>query len=309
MTAPVVALAPALRPPAGRIVTARVLAHKPGTRTTTALEVAADDGARRTIVAKRFADRRRARRLFDALTDLRGDLDAARADGSVPRPLRLDGASSVVFYEAAGGRFLDDAAAVPGTWARCARALADVHGCRPSLDRTFDPSQEAAKVAGWAEEVGAALPSFGPRVRRAALVFGASSRRVGLDTDVPVHKDLHHRHVVVGERTSFLDLDEIRWGDRAFDLAHMCTYAHLLAVRGEGAPAPEVETEILSAYAAATGWAHDDRYALFCLYTCLKIAWHLATGRGLPPRPAGVEAGRQLAAMLAHAEARAGELA
>lgn len=309
MTASAVAPAPALRPPAGRIVTAAVLAHKPGVRTTTALEVAAEDGGRRTIVAKRFADRGRARRLFDALTDLRSDLDAAGADGSVPRPLALSGADSVVFYEAARGRFLDEATAAPGTFARCARALADVHACSPSLDRTFDPCHEARKVAGWAEEVGAALPSFGPRARRAALAYGASSRRIGLDTDVPVHKDLHHRHVVVGERTSFLDLDEVRWGDRAFDLAHMCTYAHLLAVRGEGAPAPEVEAEILSAYAAATGWAHDDRYALFCLYTCLKIAWHLATGRGLPPRPEGAEAGRQLAAVLAHAEARAGELA
>ncbi|HEX2235455.1 MAG TPA: aminoglycoside phosphotransferase family protein [Actinomycetota bacterium] len=292
-------------PARARIVGAAVLAHKPGVRTTAALEVAGDGGGRRTLVAKRFADPVRARRLFHALADLRRELDGAPADACVPRPLALGSEGSVVILEAAEGRALDDSA---GALARCAGALAELHSCRPSLDRAFDPAHEARKAAGWAEEVGAARPRFRARARRAARVLAAGSRAIALDTDVVVHKDLHRGHVVVGRRTWFLDLDEVRWGDRAFDLAHMSTYAHLLALRGKGAPGRDVEAGLLSSYAARTGWVADERYPLLCLYTCLKIAWQLATGRGLPPRPRGSELDLELDAILAHGEGRAGEL-
>ena len=37
---------------------------------------------------------------------------------------------------------------------------------------------------------------------------------------VPIHKDLHPGHVLVGDDVYVIDLDEARNGDPTFDVAH-----------------------------------------------------------------------------------------
>jgi aminoglycoside phosphotransferase (APT) family kinase protein len=91
---------------------------------------------------------------------------------------------------------------------------------------------------------------------------------------VPIHKDFHAGHVLIGEQTCVIDLDEARMGDPAFDVAHFCTYLAQLE-----APASAVE-EFLDAYSTATGWADKGTLAPFRAYTCLKIAKQAVVGSG-----------------------------
>ena len=44
---------------------------------------------------------------------------------------------------------------------------------------------------------------------------------------MPIHKDFHTGHLLVGDSVWVIDLDEARQGDRAFDLAHFCAYLEL----------------------------------------------------------------------------------
>jgi aminoglycoside phosphotransferase (APT) family kinase protein len=114
---------------------------------------------------------------------------------------------------------------------------------------------------------------------------------------VPIHKDFHYQHVIVGSRLGLLDLDEMRFGDPAFDLAHFCQYLELLAVREHWPPeAVEPLTRaFLAEYARRTGWKTDGRFRFFAACACLKIAKQLATERGVWPRPRGPEQRAQLA--------------
>jgi hypothetical protein len=94
----------------------------------------------------------------------------------------------------------------------------------------------------------------------------APTESAAVDVVVPIHKDFHGGHVLIGEQTCVIDLDEARMGDPAFDVAHFCTYLAQL-----GAPASAVD-EFVDAYSAATGWADKGSLAPFRAYTCLKIA-------------------------------------
>jgi aminoglycoside phosphotransferase (APT) family kinase protein len=97
-----------------------------------------------------------------------------------------------------------------------------------------------------------------------------------------------------------IDFDEMRYGDPAFDLAHFCANLHLLFCRRHPSSQQSphqlatLQRAFLNAYAGQTGWVKDQRFVYFSLYTCLKIAKQLCTGRGPHPRPAGDERRRQV---------------
>jgi aminoglycoside phosphotransferase (APT) family kinase protein len=133
---------------------------------------------------------------------------------------------------------------------------------------------------------------------------------IDFEVDVPIHKDLHHEHLIRGPRLAFLDVDEMRLGDPSFDLAHFCTYLNLLATRanGSGALAEALERAFLEEYERQTGWRSDERFIYFCAYTCLKIAKQLCMIEGVAPLPTGAEQRRQVAAVLEHGRDLVGTL-
>ena len=94
--------------------------------------------------------------------------------------------------------------------------------------------------------------------------------------EVPIHKDFHPGHVLVGDDLCVVDLDEARRGDPAFDVAHFCCYLEL----GGGYGGSSGPAAFLDEYAVATGWTDKGTYDPFCAYTWLKIAKQRTLGRG-----------------------------
>ena len=121
------------------------------------------------------------------------------------------------------------------------------------------------------------------------------------DASSPVHKDFHYGHTLFdGGRLVVIDLDEARWGDPAFDVAHYLANLRLLAVR-EGMACAErdrLQSAFLDTYASQTGYRPDARHHFFHAYTCVKIAKQLARGRGPAPAPVGAERDRQVERIL-----------
>jgi aminoglycoside phosphotransferase (APT) family kinase protein len=94
-----------------------------------------------------------------------------------------------------------------------------------------------------------------------------------VDAVVPLHKDFHAGHVLVGDHTCVIDFDEARMGDPAFDVAHFCTYLDQLG-------ASHLVEWFLDSYSAASGWVDKGSLAPFRAYTCLKIAKQAVAGSG-----------------------------
>ena len=86
---------------------------------------------------------------------------------------------------------------------------------------------------------------------------------------MPIHKDFHPGHVLLGDDVCVIDLDEARRGDPTFDVAHFCAYLELLSTARRRRAA---RTAFLEEYAAATGW--PDRRHL-----PLVLRLHLAQDR------------------------------
>ena len=97
-----------------------------------------------------------------------------------------------------------------------------------------------------------------------------------VDAVVPIHKDFHAGHVLVGASTPASSIfDEARMGDPAFDVAHFCTYLE---------PARSGRTLRRAGSSTRTprpsGWVDEGSLAPFRAYTCLKIAKQAVAGSG-----------------------------
>jgi aminoglycoside phosphotransferase (APT) family kinase protein len=126
----------------------------------------------------------------------------------------------------------------------------------------------------------------------------------------PIHKDLHYRHLVLGSKPAFIDLDEMRAGDPSFDLAHFCVHLDLLGLRMSMAPrqVEALKRSFLDPYSDLTGWVQQEAFTYFCAYSCLKIARQLCTRSGVRPRPRGAERRRQLQEIVSKGVSLAGAL-
>jgi hypothetical protein len=280
---------------------ARLVDLQPAARALVALEVAGPGGRRVVVLAKHYAQGARAARLHALLVALRGEIVGRGLSFAVPRPLGWLPDLSIVLYLPAPGRLLDaflTEAAAPSLVARSGRCLAELHSCRPPLDRSFDAAHEAANVDAWARAVERALP--GSRAPALAHAFTRGVERIALSAQAPVHKDFHPRHVVVGERMGVIDLDEMRWGDPAFDLAHFCAYVELMGLRQRLSSAARARLQRLFRHGYARLPPSDERLPLFGVYACVKIARQLVAARGPGPVPTGAEQRRQLRRMLAY---------
>jgi hypothetical protein len=251
------------------------------------------------ILGKHFAEPAQARRVYEVLAALHGTTNTASSRWGVPRPLGWLPEHCLVLYVPVGGRFLDDDLEKDvGRWMpRAAECLADLHSTRMVLDRSLDLARESASVATWAEVVASMDADLGSPALGLSAELIRLSDVIEFETGVLIHKDVHYRHMVVADRLMLLDVDEMRLGDSSFDVAHFCAHLHLLALR-RGTSPEGLEHSFLDAYARHRAWTLDERFGFFFAYTCLKLAWLLCLGEGVPPRPSGVERRRQTAALL-----------
>jgi hypothetical protein len=296
---PLIRLDPA--PVAATLVSARPVASKPGSRMLIEYRLELHPGTRTLVMfGKQFSDRSRAVRLHRAWASLEGAYFGPNA--GVPRLIGLIGDLGLVLYLPAPGHLLADDLTSDRAGAavrRTADWLARLHAAAIVLDRRLDLAHEVENARLWAERVAAAYPDLAGQARRLGDELVASTRTIRAETDVPIHKDIHPGHVVVGHRLVVIDFDEMRLGDRSFDLAHFCLYLHLAGIRsGRSGHFGRLRSAFLAQYATRTGWVPDDRFGVFWSYSCLKVAKQLAMGTGVRPRPQGTESTRQLQAIL-----------
>ena len=282
-----------------RVAADRLVDGKQGSRAVIEYELESTARGRHgRVVAKHFAARAQARRVYRAASSLS---DSRPSCGfAVPQPIGWLPELGLVVYVPVEGPSLDEAI-LQGNGEelvrRTAEALALLHSARLPLDRRFDLRQERLNINAWAGVVATAYPDRAGDVLELADELESAARAISVRADVPIHKDFHYQHVVAGQELALLDLDEMRFGDPSFDVAHFCAYLELLAVRTHnGAEAVEPLTRsFLAEYARCTGWKADERFDFFAAYTYLKIAKQLATARGVRPRPSGAERRAQLA--------------
>jgi hypothetical protein len=290
-----------------RIAAAAPLVWKPGSRGLVEYRLEGAGPAR--VYGKHFAKPVRAARLFETWCALeRADFGP---DAGVPPLVGYLPELALVVYVPVEGPMLADVrspvAAVPAA-RRAGDWLGRLQASGIRLQRRLDMTAEAENAGRWAARVGELCPAHGGAARALAGGLSRWATRLPFGSDVPIHKDFHHRHVVASPRLCVVDFDEVRMGDRALDPAHFCTYLWLHGVRAGSRDGDAVERAFLDGYRARSGRRPGGAFTFFAAYTCLKIAKQLAQGTGVEPRPAGRERGRQLGLVLDHGLRQIGAL-
>ena len=281
------------------VTAAATLVWKPDSRALVEYRLEGDAPAR--VYGKHFAKPVRAARLFETWRALeRVDFGP---DAGVPALVGYLPDLALVVYVPVRGRMLAEvsssaeaerAARGAGAW------LARLHASEIRPQRTLDMRAEIENTRRWADRVGELHPAHAGPARALAGELARWVTRLPFTSDVPIHKDFHHRHVVASRRLGVIDFDEVRMGDRSLDPAHFCTYLWLHSVRSPFRHRPIVERAFLDEYRACGGRGAGPTFAFFAAYTCMKIAKQLAQGTGVDPRPTGIERDRQLRLVLAH---------
>jgi len=267
---------------------ARLVDCSPGKRAVVAYDVPGPARPGPALIGKVYADSQRAGQVHRLLEALHARA-AAGHRCRVPRPVAHLPELGMSVYAAARGRSLDslegperaDGAAAAAGW------LASLHSSSVHLDRRFDLAAERRDLVSWAQLVARHEPRAASAARRLLKRIDGLAGRLPELARVPIHKDFHYQHVLIEEgQAVVIDLDEMRGGDPALDVAHFGANLRLLATREEMPPGElaRLESAFLETYAAATGYQPDARHDFFRAYTCLKLAKQLVRGRG--PRPA-----------------------
>jgi hypothetical protein len=284
-------------PSVGSVVGAQLIDHKPGHRILVRYQL--EGGAATELFGKAYADSVRVARAWDLLHRLANEVFADVGGLGVPRPVAVEPELLLVLYAPVEGCSLDrlPAPSLPAGLERAAHWLAVLHGADLALDRVLDARHEADNARVWADLVAEQCPASATEVQRLAAWVSAAPPSPP-ERVVPIHKDFHHRHVIVGDGVGVVDLDEARMGDPAFDLAHFGANLELLAQRSGASAAERAQwwRTFRGAYGQRTGWDRDDRLPWYAAYSFVKIAKQLVTGRGPGPRPSG----RARAAEVAH---------
>jgi aminoglycoside phosphotransferase (APT) family kinase protein len=288
------ALRPALAPVATHperlaVVAAHRLSSAPGRRSVVRYLVTGLDGPEPVaLVGKAYAQQEHARQThhqLQALSD--GPFRTGRM--AVPRPVALLPELSLVLYRPGRGepldRITDPARALRGM-REAARWLAALHDSDVRMRRRLDLGRETASTRQWADAVAGRHPDLREPAGRLAADWATGLQATSAGVEVPLHKDFHSGHVLLGAQVCVIDLDEARHGDRAFDVAHFTTY---LAAAGDSEGT--LAAAFVQEYAARTGrdgLARVDpgngpdggAVPAWTAYTWLKIAKQLTVGSG-----------------------------
>jgi hypothetical protein len=283
---------------------ANLVAYKQGNRGLIRYDLSGGSEPDEVVLGKLYPDPGRAARVDDIMRWLWGEVFSNAGPLTVPQPLGCVPELAMLVFKPLAGQPLDSALsqrADVSTIELCARWLAALHGSSTALDRRFDLAVEVVNLEAWAALIAHRYPGFESASYDLFRALRQRSKDLALEWSSPIHKDFHYQHIFVGRSLGVIDFDEVRLGDRNFDVAHFCAHLHLLASRTpEITPetAAALQDHFLSAYERFAGWTQDQRLPFFLAYTCLKIGKQLSTTRGVRPRPEGDEELRQLRIML-----------
>jgi Ser/Thr protein kinase RdoA (MazF antagonist) len=284
---------------AGRVEEARVtlLRYMPGKRATIRCRVRTVDagGARTTwsCIAKQYADARRAEKLHRTLVALERAWAGSGPEACwaaktalalrLPRALGLDAPRGIVFMDEVGGRDLSTLTAVdletvlPAVGALLARFHQMPVGVCGHDAKRVSRESELAETREALAEIGDGWPDLRPRLQ---TLFGAlSSASVSTEArEVLLHGSFRLNHVLLDEQgLTLLDLESLRRGHPAYDLANAISSLHYAEAEGRLAPDTRrrVSHGLLRGYAAAVPEGVDTA-ALLWFLACLLInkqAW------------------------------------
>jgi aminoglycoside phosphotransferase (APT) family kinase protein len=156
----------------------------------------------------------------------------AGAELAVARPVAYVAAARIALIDEVPGESLDaaigagDPAAAESAARRAARALARLHRLPLTEEdlcaRTGERWDGAERARAFGEAVAAADPG---RAAEAMALAAAIARRLDATGDGarrgPTHFDLKPAHVLLGERTTLLDLDKLALGDPLIDVGNL----------------------------------------------------------------------------------------
>jgi aminoglycoside phosphotransferase (APT) family kinase protein len=286
------------------IAYAKLLAYKQGNRGLIQYEVAGvQNGDRLLLLGKLFPSLEQATRVYEIMRVLWAEVFAGASGFGVPRPLGYVSDLLMLVYIRAEGDLLNEVILEKGAprYMRLAGAwLAALHGSKLALERRLQIATELTNLQAWGVLIGHKWPDQAEPAHRLSARLRESADNLQFRDDVPIHKDFHYGHIVVNDGLNIIDFDEVRYGDRNFDVAHFCANLYLLAYRKEmqASLLSSLQNAFLDTYAAEAGWRTGRRFKFFYGYTCLKIAKQLCTIRGLRPRPEGEEQRLQVSRML-----------
>jgi hypothetical protein len=218
---------------------ASLVRYRPDKRATVRLDLVVPEG-RRTVFAKAYHDPEKARRVHDAMAQLRRAL--AGAELAVAEPVAHLADLAVVLQAPLSGRPLGDR-----DGAGAAAGLAALHRTGLLADRPRPPAHALDKVELRARRVAAVAPATGEAMLELAgrLRAAAGAHGVGTRTPVLVHGDCKPRQFLVdGGRVGLLDFDHVGDAEPAADVGSF------LAVS-------PTASDFLAAYGAASGSGDD----------------------------------------------------
>ena len=264
-----------------RVASSQALSAKPGRRATYLVELRRP-AAR--VVVKVYADHGRASAVVDVIRSLSRQLPPGSREAVPAVVAHLDG---VVVFRFVRGLPLDVlirtgspalAGRIAGHW------LARLHRSDAVLGRTVDPAAEWQTVESWLTALADSAtvsPHLVDVVHRELQVVGPPPA----STSVPIHKDYHYGHVLVGPdlAATVIDFDEARMGPPDLDIGHFVANMGALGLL-DHRPGPTIATRhFLRTYGAEAGWRQSPETDWWRAYSFIKLAWQAASCYGPPP--------------------------
>lgn len=217
----------------------------------------------------------------------------------VPQPLGYMPQLSMLVYLPVKGNSLDQLLAgdqatfymnLAGLW------LGTLHQHRIPLKKHFQFVNEFDNIQKWVKVIAHKYPEEAKPAETISRYLREQSEQIQFETNIPIHKDFHYGHVIIGGKLRVIDFDEMRLGDSNFDLAHFCANLRLLGYRHGNASSqfPTFQNAFLNGYGRYRRWKPNECFRYFYAYTCLKIARQLCTMSGPHPRPTGKEQKQQV---------------
>lgn len=252
--------------------------HAPGRRATLLYSFGGQTKAPKCIIGKLYRGGRRPARIHGWLSALNSDVFPQTGRIRVPHPLGLSAELHMLLYAYIDGVDLRHALDEDEALMLAARWLAGLHDARPLAGLKFRTIEhEAAKSLRSLETVrthvspGISSQLGGARERLSQVL--AAPPVVELRT---IHRDYYYANLLWdGERIWAIDMDELRIGDPALDVAHFLTHLQVLAYRqtGDFAAYKAQGGQFRTSYFEALPTAEvDARLPIYGASTFLKLA-------------------------------------
>lgn len=201
-------------------------------RCTAQLQAAGGAATTITFIVKQVSDVEKAKKLFRNLRSLRRAWpDDEKVPVRFPRALALDESNGAVFIEELTGQNLKQALFAidrPPVMAGVGRLLADFHRAQKRVRKKITVKNELAENREAAGIIVKTLPPFKTRLNKLIAAFKAFAWN---DTTAPVllHGTYRLNHIFLrGDELALLDLDSLRMGHPAYDIANLLSSLYYL---------------------------------------------------------------------------------